>query len=164
MRVFGALDNGQAVIIPGFRKQTDCRQRPLHAARVADPDRRAVWFRPRSACPPGPPIEVRNDIEIQASAKRVWQLLTDVEGWPSWWRACRWVRIEGANLRGECNRPLTVGLPVEGASGRAAQCRRDIRPPTCVRHHCGRGDGRARRAYVHASALAGRLADSRGQP
>jgi hypothetical protein len=24
----------------------------------------------------------------------VWDLLTDVEGWPSWYRACRWVRFE----------------------------------------------------------------------
>jgi hypothetical protein len=24
----------------------------------------------------------------------VWDLLTDVEGWPSWYRACRWVRAE----------------------------------------------------------------------
>jgi hypothetical protein len=24
----------------------------------------------------------------------VWDLLTDVERWPSWWRACRWVRLE----------------------------------------------------------------------
>jgi Polyketide cyclase / dehydrase and lipid transport len=24
----------------------------------------------------------------------VWDLLTDVERWPSWYRACRWVRVE----------------------------------------------------------------------
>jgi hypothetical protein len=24
----------------------------------------------------------------------VWDLLTDVEGWPSWYRACRWVQVE----------------------------------------------------------------------
>ena len=24
----------------------------------------------------------------------MWDLLTDVEGWPSWYRACRWVRVE----------------------------------------------------------------------
>jgi hypothetical protein len=28
--------------------------------------------------------------------ERVWDLLTDVEGWPSWYRACRWVRVDGA--------------------------------------------------------------------
>ena len=41
-----------------------------------------------------PPIEVRNEIVIPASAERVWDLLTDVERWPSWYRACRWVRVE----------------------------------------------------------------------
>ena len=24
----------------------------------------------------------------------VWDLLTDVERWPSWWGACRWVRLD----------------------------------------------------------------------
>jgi len=41
-----------------------------------------------------PPIVVRNEAVIRASAERVWDLLTDVERWPSWWRACRWVRLE----------------------------------------------------------------------
>jgi uncharacterized protein YndB with AHSA1/START domain len=39
-----------------------------------------------------PPIEVRNEIVVHAAAERVWDLLTDVERWPSWYRACRWVR------------------------------------------------------------------------
>jgi uncharacterized protein YndB with AHSA1/START domain len=43
---------------------------------------------------PGVPIEVRNAALINAPADRVWDLLTDVERWPSWWRACRWVRLE----------------------------------------------------------------------
>jgi uncharacterized protein YndB with AHSA1/START domain len=43
---------------------------------------------------PRPPIEVRNETVIHAPAERVWNLLTDVERWPSWWRACRWVRLE----------------------------------------------------------------------
>jgi hypothetical protein len=34
----------------------------------------------------GPPIEVRNAAVIHASIERVWDLLTDVERWPSWWR------------------------------------------------------------------------------
>jgi hypothetical protein len=41
-----------------------------------------------------PPIEVRNEIVIQATAECVWDVLTDVKRWPSWWRACRWVRVE----------------------------------------------------------------------
>jgi coniferyl-aldehyde dehydrogenase len=43
---------------------------------------------------PGVPIEVRNAAVIHAPTERVWDLLTDVERWPSWWRACRWVRLE----------------------------------------------------------------------
>ena len=42
----------------------------------------------------GAPIEVRNAAVIHGSIERVWDLLTDVERWPSWWRACRWVRLE----------------------------------------------------------------------
>ena len=42
----------------------------------------------------GTPIEVRNAAVIHAPVERVWDLLTDVERWPSWWRACRWVRVE----------------------------------------------------------------------
>jgi hypothetical protein len=51
---------------------------------------------------PRPPIVVRNEIEIRASAERVWELLTDVERWPTWYRACRWVRVEspGNDSRG----------------------------------------------------------------
>ena len=44
----------------------------------------------------GAPIEVRNAAVIHASIERVWDLLTDVERWPSWWRACRWVRLESS--------------------------------------------------------------------
>jgi uncharacterized protein YndB with AHSA1/START domain len=43
-----------------------------------------------------PPIEVLNEKVIRASAERVWDLLADVERWPSWWRACRWVKKESA--------------------------------------------------------------------
>jgi len=41
-----------------------------------------------------PPIEVHNEILVRAPAERVWDLLSDVERWPTWYRACRWVRIE----------------------------------------------------------------------
>jgi hypothetical protein len=43
---------------------------------------------------PRPPIEVHNEIVAPAAAERVWDLLTDVGGWPSWYRACRWVQVE----------------------------------------------------------------------
>lgn len=42
------------------------------------------------------PIEVRNEIVIPAPAEPVWDLLANIEAWPSWHRACRWVRIEAA--------------------------------------------------------------------
>jgi hypothetical protein len=41
-----------------------------------------------------PPVEVHNEIEIRAEQERVWDLLIDVARWPSWYRACRWVRVE----------------------------------------------------------------------
>jgi uncharacterized protein YndB with AHSA1/START domain len=47
-----------------------------------------------------PPIEVRNVAVIRATAERVWDLLTDVERWPSWYRACRWVRVESTDSAG----------------------------------------------------------------
>ena len=76
-------------------------ERPVHAARVAH-----AGLRP--AAPPSrhslrPPIEVRNETVIRASAERVWDLLTDVERWPSWYRACRWVRVESP---ARCGQPL----------------------------------------------------------
>lgn len=46
------------------------------------------------------PIEVRNEITISAPAERVWDVLTDVERWPSWYRACRWVRVETPETAG----------------------------------------------------------------
>ena len=42
------------------------------------------------------PVVVRNEIVIRASAERVWDLLTDVERWPFWYRACQWVQLESA--------------------------------------------------------------------
>jgi coniferyl-aldehyde dehydrogenase len=40
------------------------------------------------------PIEIRNEIVIPAGVERVWDLLTDVVHWPTWYRACRWVNVE----------------------------------------------------------------------
>jgi uncharacterized protein YndB with AHSA1/START domain len=52
---------------------------------------------------------VRNETVIAASAERVWDLLTDVEGWPSWYQACRWVRVEssGDASTGRAARPTS---------------------------------------------------------
>lgn len=69
--------------------------------RIHHQDGRAVWLTRVSArllrtvgTSSRPPIEVRNEAVIPAPAERVWDLLADVERWPSWYRACRWVRVE----------------------------------------------------------------------
>src|SRR5262245_15802741 len=47
-----------------------------------------------------PPIEVRNEIVVNAPAERVWDLLADVGRWPSWWPLCKWVRVESTDKAG----------------------------------------------------------------
>jgi len=42
---------------------------------------------------------------IGATPERVWDLLADVERWPSWYRACRWVRMEPPVARPGVARP-----------------------------------------------------------
>ena len=89
-----ALDRGRAVVIPGVRNNvlaTGGRFMPREwltrfSARLLRPASPAL----------GSPIEVHNEIVAPAAPERVWDLLTDVEGWPSWYRACRWVRVEPA--------------------------------------------------------------------
>ena len=85
------LDKGRAVVIPGLRNKVIAasgRFMPREwLNRVS-----ARLLRPVTAS--RPPIEVRNEILIPAPAERVWDLLVDVEAWPSWYRACRWVRVE----------------------------------------------------------------------
>jgi short-subunit dehydrogenase/uncharacterized protein YndB with AHSA1/START domain len=87
-----ALDKGRAVVIPGLRNRVVAesgRFMPREwLTRVS-----ARLLRPAGTAS-RPPIEVHNETLIHASAERVWELLTDVEGWPSWYRACRWVRVE----------------------------------------------------------------------
>jgi coniferyl-aldehyde dehydrogenase len=70
--------NGGALLRPPFSRLTDV----------------ILSWMLRQQEPTRPPIEVHNEIVIRASAERVWDLLTDVERWPSWYRACRWVRAE----------------------------------------------------------------------
>jgi short-subunit dehydrogenase/uncharacterized protein YndB with AHSA1/START domain len=103
-----ALDNGRAVVIPGLRNRLMAeggRFMPREwltrfSARLLRPARIAAR----------PPIVVRNEIVIRASAERVWDLLADVEGWPKWYRACRWVKVEptgSAATPGDAARPVT---------------------------------------------------------
>jgi uncharacterized protein YndB with AHSA1/START domain len=93
-----ALDKGRAVVIPGVRNNV------LAASGRFMPREWLTLFTARLLRPVGessrPPIEVRNEIVIRASAERVWDLLTDVERWPSWYRACRWVRVESSDRAG----------------------------------------------------------------
>jgi short-subunit dehydrogenase len=93
-----ALDKGRAVVIPGVRNKL------LAASGRFMPREWLTLFTARLLRPAAtasrPPIEVRNEIVIRATAERVWDLLTDVEGWPSWYRACRWVRVESTGSTG----------------------------------------------------------------
>ncbi len=87
-----AMDKGRAVVIPGVRYNVIAasgRVMPREWLNLIS----ARLLRPTSTAS-RPPIEVRNEIVIPAPAERVWDLLSDVEGWPLWYRACRWVRVE----------------------------------------------------------------------
>lgn len=85
-----ALDKGRAVVVPGLRNKL-----LAEAGRFAPRE----WLTLISARLLGPvrstskpPIVVRNEILIHAAPEGIWDLLSDVERWPSWYRACRWVR------------------------------------------------------------------------
>ena len=147
-----ALDKGRAVVIPGVRTKV------IAAAYRFMPREWLTLVAARLLRPVGtasrPPIVVRNETVIRASAERVWDLLTDVEHWPSWYRACRWVRLEPAARPGV--------LPVEGAPGRAAQHGGDQRSTADVWHHRRRA-GRSRRANVHDPPRARRPEQRRRQ-
>jgi short-subunit dehydrogenase len=101
-----ALDKGRAVVIPGLRNRivaVSGRFMPREwLTRVT-----GRWLRPATTSAQ-PLIEVNNEIVISASAERVWDLLTDVERWPSWYRACKWVRVESTGgPTGSAARPMS---------------------------------------------------------
>jgi len=90
-----ALDKGRAVVIPGLRNRV---------VAVSGRFMPREWLTLVTARLLGagstvsrPPIEVHNETTIRASAEHVWELLTDVERWPLWYRACRWVRVESTD-------------------------------------------------------------------
>jgi short-subunit dehydrogenase/uncharacterized protein YndB with AHSA1/START domain len=106
-----ALDQGRAVVIPGWRNKllaASSRVTPRETLAIIG----AQLLRPVRPSSQ-PPIVVRNEVVIRASAERVWDLLTDVEHWPSWYRACRWVRVESRGPAGEAQSFRWKAHPVE---------------------------------------------------
>jgi coniferyl-aldehyde dehydrogenase len=78
--------NGGALIRPPFRRITEIILN---------------WMLRSTAASARPPIVVHNEAVVPAPAERVWELLTNVERWPSWYRACRWVRVESRGTASE---------------------------------------------------------------
>lgn len=97
-----ALDKGKAVVIPGLLNKVMAESGRLMPRKWIT-SFSARLLRPINATSQ-PPIEVHNEVVIPASATDVWDLLTNVEGWPSWHRACRWVRSEST---GSAARPAS---------------------------------------------------------
>ena len=145
-----ALDKGRAVVIPGLRNKV------LAVSGRFMPRDWLTRFTGRLLRPAvvasRPPIEVRNEIVVHASAERVWDLLSDVEGWPSWYRACRWVRRSEASagaaglvsFRWRAH-PVVLRSAVVAAAP----------SPAHLRHHRGRLRA-ARRAFVQLARCTGR--------
>jgi short-subunit dehydrogenase len=89
-----ALDRGRAVVVSGLRNALMAQ-----SSRVMPRE----WMTLVTARLLGatgavsrPPIVVHNEIVVPAPPDRIWDLLTDVERWPSWYRACRWVRRDAS--------------------------------------------------------------------
>jgi short-subunit dehydrogenase/uncharacterized protein YndB with AHSA1/START domain len=103
-----ALDEGRAVVIPGVRNYLMAQgQRflprewmALFSGRLIRPARTSSR----------PPIVVDNEIVIGASIERVWDLLTNVARWPSWYRACRWVEVESTKEAVSASSPSRVSF------------------------------------------------------
>ncbi len=88
------LDRGRAVVVTGVTNRLGAE-----SGRFLPRE----WMTRLSSLLLGParrashaPIDIHNEIVIPAPPERVWDLLADVERWPSWYRACRWVRRTGS--------------------------------------------------------------------
>jgi coniferyl-aldehyde dehydrogenase len=84
--------NGSALLRPPFGRLTNLILSWMLRGHGGQSSTQRIHGRAAS----GPPIVLRNEITIPAPAERVWDVLTDVERWPSWYRACKWVQIESA--------------------------------------------------------------------
>lgn len=87
-----ALDKGRAVVVPGWKNTflaVSGRFMPRQWLTLF-----TAWLLGAGGAVSRAPIEVQNELLVRAPAERVWEVLTDVEAWPSWYRACRWVRRE----------------------------------------------------------------------
>jgi short-subunit dehydrogenase/uncharacterized protein YndB with AHSA1/START domain len=108
-----AFDKGRAVIVPGIRNKL------LAAVGRFMPREWLARVAARLLQPAGvalrPAIEVRNETVIHAAAARVWDLLADVEHWPSWHRASRWVRVESPGSFRWSAHPVVLRLKVIAA-------------------------------------------------
>jgi short-subunit dehydrogenase/uncharacterized protein YndB with AHSA1/START domain len=86
-----ALDTGRAVVVTGLVN------RLMAAGGRFMPRDWLTLFTARLLGAGGPKVAkpsvvVDNRLEIAAPVETVWNLLTDVANWPSWYRACKWVR------------------------------------------------------------------------
>lgn len=93
-----ALDRGRAVAVPGFLNKLGV----LSGRFVPREWMTLVTARLLGAAGAGPrpPVVVYNEALIPAPVAAVWDLLTDYGRWPSWYRACRWVRPEPGETAG----------------------------------------------------------------
>lgn len=46
------------------------------------------------------PITARGEVDVGADQQTVWELLSDVEGWPRWSRDVAWAKLKGPLLPG----------------------------------------------------------------
>jgi hypothetical protein len=101
-----ALDAGRSHRIPGRTNYLSAQAGRLlpravltlvSARLLSAPDAR------RGVTPP-PPVQAHNQSLATVPPERAWALLSDVAGWPAWYRACRWTRPEPLDAGG-----LSVG-------------------------------------------------------
>jgi len=92
-----ALERGRAVVVPGFRNKLGAaigRFLPRHWMTLL-----TARLLGAGKAQSRPSIVVDNKAVISAPVAVVWNLLTNVADWPSWYRACKWVRGDGDSAK-----------------------------------------------------------------